>query len=281
MSELSPQTRALLLRGRTYDGLSQEVRVRMKGALVARTAGASALAATVAGSGAALAWKVVAITAVAVALGGAGVVAGRAPRHSHPVQGTSQPAAAVDAVGAVAKAPATGETTADPGRASAPEAPHRTASEGPRKDVDRRDDAPRMRRVREAAIAETRSRPPTPPTDAELAVPSQAPESSPPAAAAAPTAPRVSPLEEEARLLRDAHRALAAGDPSRALALLDEDARRFPRGALEPERAAERVFALCATGDVDRATREAQAFVRLHAPGALANRVAEGCGGPR
>jgi hypothetical protein len=135
--------------------------------------------------------------------------------------------------------------------------------------------------VPEATIAATRneSRPPTPP--AELTVPSRAPESSPQAPAPAPPVPRISALEEEARLLRDAHRALAAGDPSRALSLLDEDARRFPRGELEPERAAERVFALCATGDVEQATREAQAFVRLHAPGALASRVAEGCGGRR
>jgi hypothetical protein len=277
MNELSPETRALLLRGRSHDGLPPEVRVRMKSALVVRAAGASALATTFA-RGAALAWKVVAVTAVTAALGGAGVVAWRAPKRPHPARGTSPPAASPV------------QTGADREHPSAPDDLHGTASEAPPKEVDRRADLPRARRVREAAIAENRGRSPappapptmpTPPADAELAVPSRAPESSPPAAAPAPPVPRLSSLEEEARLLRDAHRARVAGDPSRALALLDEDARRFPRGALEPERAAERVFALCATGDVERATREAQAFVRLHAPGALANRVAEGCDGPR
>jgi hypothetical protein len=86
-------------------------------------------------------------------------------------------------------------------------------------------------------------------------------------------------LQEETRLVRDAHAALARGDAGRALALLDEHARRFPSGMLAEERAAERVFALCRLGRKADAGAEARAFARNFAGSPLARRVESACEG--
>ncbi len=51
-----------------------------------------------------------------------------------------------------------------------------------------------------------------------------------------------------------------AGDPSGAIALLDEHARRFPSGALGEERDATRVLALCALGRTGEARAPAARF---------------------
>jgi hypothetical protein len=85
-------------------------------------------------------------------------------------------------------------------------------------------------------------------------------------------------LADDAALLRAAHQALSAGDASRALRLLDEHAARFPASALEPERSAERVFALCAAGRVPAAHDAASAFLVSHPTGPLSLRVASSCG---
>lgn len=87
-------------------------------------------------------------------------------------------------------------------------------------------------------------------------------------------------LEEEARLVDDAQRALVSGDPASALRLADAHAARFPRGALAPESAALRVFALCDLGDTPRARVAAGAFLAAHPSGPLAARVRASCGVP-
>jgi RNA polymerase sigma-70 factor (ECF subfamily) len=83
----------------------------------------------------------------------------------------------------------------------------------------------------------------------------------------------------EAELLRDADRALKAGDPARALNLLVEHTTRFPNGILIEERDAERIVVLCALGRSDEARIAAVEFLRVRSRSPLAQRVRESCGG--
>jgi hypothetical protein len=91
------------------------------------------------------------------------------------------------------------------------------------------------------------------------------------------SAPAESRLEQEVHLLRDADRAVKAGDPERALVLLDRHATAFPHSTLEPERMAERVFALCRAGRIAQARAEAATFLTAHPEGPLALRVRSSC----
>jgi hypothetical protein len=61
--------------------------------------------------------------------------------------------------------------------------------------------------------------------------------------------------------------------------MLDEHARRFPRGALASERRGLRILALCELGDVAGARRDAAAFLASHPPTGLAERVERSCAG--
>jgi hypothetical protein len=119
--------------------------------------------------------------------------------------------------------------------------------------------------------------PPTPPTplatvSASAAVPLPLPTASAPVAS-------VSSLQAEARLLREADRALKGGDAAGCLQMLDEHARQFPAGVLEPERSAERVLALCAAGRAADAQHAARTFLATHEAGPQASRVRASCGG--
>jgi hypothetical protein len=84
-----------------------------------------------------------------------------------------------------------------------------------------------------------------------------------------------STLAAETALLRDADRALRAGDTATALARLDEDAARFPNGALAPERAGERLVVLCEVGAAD--ARAVAQFLAARAGSPLAARVRRAC----
>lgn len=97
----------------------------------------------------------------------------------------------------------------------------------------------------------------------------------PPAAAPTPPAPtptphadarrsRPSELVAERSLLTRARGAMQSGDTPRALTILQEHARRFPRGQLAEERDALEVVALAHAGDRDRARVRADEFVRHH-----------------
>jgi hypothetical protein len=88
---------------------------------------------------------------------------------------------------------------------------------------------------------------------------------------------RPSPLEEETRGWNDADDALRRGDHDTTLRLLSELDARFPEGALAPERAAERVFALCAAGRTDEARQASNDFFRRQSVGPLAARVRAAC----
>ena len=81
-----------------------------------------------------------------------------------------------------------------------------------------------------------------------------------PAAAAPVTAaaPKLPALSGELELLSDAQRALREDQLSRALALLDQHAARYPRGALTPERLAARAVVLCRMGDAPSGRAEAR-----------------------
>jgi hypothetical protein len=104
------------------------------------------------------------------------------------------------------------------------------------------------------------------------------------ASASAPSAPSTPaleppPLTQELDLLGTAQRELAAGRAEQALAWLGKHERRFPSGALRGERLAARVFALCALGRTEEATRATREFERA-APGSpLTPRVLASCGG--
>lgn len=99
----------------------------------------------------------------------------------------------------------------------------------------------------------------------------------------APTPPPVRPppkkgmLREEVALLQSAHQALHAGDPTRALAVLDEHAAKHPSGALGQERAALRIDALCRLGRADEARAEARRFLERAPDSLLAERVRNAC----
>jgi hypothetical protein len=85
-----------------------------------------------------------------------------------------------------------------------------------------------------------------------------------------------STLAQETTLLRDADRALRAGDTTAALSLLDEHAARFPRGALAPERSAERLIVFCQVGAAD--SRAVARFLAAYPGSPVAARVKRACG---
>ncbi|MBN1609363.1 MAG: hypothetical protein JW940_22220 [Polyangiaceae bacterium] len=85
-------------------------------------------------------------------------------------------------------------------------------------------------------------------------------------------------VEGEVALLGAAQKALASGQPKRALALLEQHQRRFPSAALTQERNAVRIMALCKLGQTARARREAAAFGRQSPESPLTERVRAVCG---
>jgi hypothetical protein len=256
MSELSRETRDLLERGREGVPLSQRHRARLKGAVWAQVSVASV--ATTATSAAA--WslaKVIGLGAlVTVASVGttAGILHWRAEHSAQSARGSS---VSNGSPPSIAPSAATVGSEATPSEASEPKAP--TAEDRThRRDVGR-----------------------SVPSAAKTAEPSPIPAAT---AEPGPEAPAASlesadSLAVEARLLRDADRALKAGDAVESLRILDVLAARIPNGSLGPERSAERVFALCRAGRTSDAQAEASAFVRAHPGGPLAARVRASCGG--
>jgi hypothetical protein len=84
---------------------------------------------------------------------------------------------------------------------------------------------------------------------------------------------------EEVELMGRARAALGRNDASQALALLEEHAKKFPRGTLGPERDASRIMALCALGRTQQAKTHATKFMRKHPRSALTARVRRTCVG--
>jgi hypothetical protein len=103
--------------------------------------------------------------------------------------------------------------------------------------------------------------------------PAPEPTTAPPEEAAPQKLP--STLADETRLLAEADQALRSGKTSRAMALLDEHASRYPEGALSLERGGERVVALCKLGRIDGVT--VRAYLNSHPNLALAERIQQAC----
>jgi hypothetical protein len=137
-----------------------------------------------------------------------------------------------------------------------------------------------------AASAPAKSAVPPAATSAESSVASAESSSAPPEAAIAPTEPSAkvavrprpasapsSSLSRELQALKQAHDALARGNPNGALSALDDYHAHFPQGALGAEETVIRVQALLARGDRARATAIAHQFSTAHPDSLYARRV--------
>ncbi len=289
MTKLSRETEALLERGRAGMPLAPAHRERLRGAILAKATGA----AVVTSAGSAAAWtslgtKLVGAAALVVVTGGAGVALGnRLPNRS--LMSLATVAATSGGLDQATRA------TWGP----SPQAPIAIANAMPAPAANPIG-APTTTLPWTSIPASTSIRPSTwvrPSTSIRVSTSVPASTAAPigreisaPVAAATPTdvpapvglpASPLSTLAKDVRLLRDADLATKAGDPARALALLDEHAATFPRSDLEPERSAERVFALCRAGRTEDARSARGTFLDAHPTGPLAVRVKAACrGGP-
>lgn len=92
------------------------------------------------------------------------------------------------------------------------------------------------------------------------------------------TDPRPAPsLAEEVQQLARVQQKLRAGQGQAALDAVDEAARRFPHGQLQPDLRAARVLALCQLGRLEEARNAADAFLRWHVASPLTERVRNSC----
>jgi hypothetical protein len=78
-------------------------------------------------------------------------------------------------------------------------------------------------------------------------------------------------------LLQAAQAARRAGDPSRALSLLEAHARAFPEAVLAPERDAARALSLCELGRLSEGRRVRDQFAAQHPDSPLVGRVRDAC----
>jgi hypothetical protein len=84
-------------------------------------------------------------------------------------------------------------------------------------------------------------------------------------------------VDEEVKLMNDAQAALRSDNPSHALQLLNEDARRFPNGKLASARAVAHMIALCRLGRADEVRLEADRFLAKTPNSPFAGRVGDVC----
>jgi hypothetical protein len=259
MSELRPEDRALFVAAReTFepsagdrDRITRSLALTLGAAagvaasLPATSAAATATVGTVKGASL-VAIKWLALLAIVGGAGATGISVYRAARTQ-----------AATTTGAAAAAPAVAPPLAPPlAPALAPTIEPSPVADPP--------DAPSPHASRPGAPGAA-SLPPGPP-------PAQPPQ--PPPRSADPMS-----VADEARILASASSALAAGDGARALVLLDEHARAFPRGALLEERLGERVLALCEVGEVGAARRAGASFLAQYPESPLARRVRSSCAG--
>ena len=100
------------------------------------------------------------------------------------------------------------------------------------------------------------------------------------AATSSASRPADGSLEAELALLADVNAALQGNRPARALALIDEHERRFPKGALVPEFAAQRVVTLAALGRHGEACKRSAAFLAAYPKSPLVPQVRSSCVDP-
>lgn len=96
-------------------------------------------------------------------------------------------------------------------------------------------------------------------------------------APAGPEAPPEPSLAAEMQHMRPAQLALAAGDPTRALTLLEVYVQTFPTGRLHEEYLALRAIARCSAGPAPAGRAEAAAFLNAHPQSMFAGRVRGAC----
>jgi outer membrane protein assembly factor BamD (BamD/ComL family) len=77
----------------------------------------------------------------------------------------------------------------------------------------------------------------------------------------------------ELSTLEQARAALSAGDPARALSILDDYAARFPHASMASEATVLRIEALVRAGDASAARRVADAFLSANPGSPYGNRV--------
>lgn len=295
MSEFSPETRAFLDEARRAPGLPEAKRAALKSGVLGHVAaGTAPLAAGALGKG-----TLVIVMSLVV---GAAVVAGgvaawsRAPDAAPiiaPITSPTAPATPSPIAPTTSASLAQTAPTTSPSDAPLVEAPSLAA---PEPALSAKTHAPRAKpstasgasapatkvdgRAAPAAPTVTETTPTATPTAPSTATPTAPGIVAPATTGMTPTPAKASSLEEETRLVRGAAAARKEGDPSRALALLDAHASRFPHGALERERRAERVFALCDARRAGEARAEAASLLRDNPRGALADRVRASCGAP-
>jgi hypothetical protein len=257
MSDLRPETRALLQAGRGGEEPSQRDYLRNRRALTRRL-----------GAGAMIASVGVAATSGAAAAGGAGAAGGTGVL-THAllsfVVGGAVAGSAV--VGAVWMHDADRPVPAVVSTAHLPPPPRAADVRA----LPQRSEPPGPATVVESPAVENLAPPPSQP-EPRAPLPSRPSHASPPVQA--PAAPSVA---EELQLLRAAEERFHAGAPAQALALLDDHARRFPRGVLAEERRASRILALCQLGQVAVATSEADTFVAQHPSSPFVEKVRHAC----
>ncbi len=249
MNDFSPETNRLLGLAREAGGLSGARRARIKAGLLTQVVAlsvATPMAAAAAGS-----------SGGASAAGGA-ATAGKVAWLSTSLGKLASALALFSAAGAGVYA------SVQASRSHAPVAP--TASSAAVV-------VPALSAAAPVARAPADSEPAAPPADSH--VEKAPPNVARPSAALAPVV-SAETLSEETRLLRDADRALRAGNAASALALLNEHASRFPRGVLAPERAAESLIARCQLGQAN--AKAAHAYLAGHAGSAFAARIRDACG---
>jgi hypothetical protein len=283
MSELSPETEELLNHGREGAPMSRAHRDEIKGAVLAKLA----TGAIVTSSSKAAAWtvttKVIGVAAIAavVSAGSVGVVKYQRARAS---QNTSTASTIANAPAPISPATSSSATLAATSMNVV------VANEAPQTSPQIQAPTPLANPTVVAANPPTSGNAVNSP--AIVTAPSNAstvnsPENSsandlatsPNAATPIAAMPHKSSLAEDNALIVAAHDAIAAGDPARALQLLDQDAARSPNSALEPERSAERVFAYCAENNTAYARAAAGSFLSAHPTGPLSARVRSSCGG--
>ncbi len=256
MTELGPDARALFRSARSDLAITHDERARLDRALAARLGVAAGVAVTLAAKGptaslppaaaggsvaTALVTKVVGVIAVVcVAAGGATLYA---KRHVDAVPVPGSPIASARIAPPVVTPPPAAVAAATPSASA-------------------------------AIVAE--------PSPSAPRVPTRAPALRRPASAAAEAPAAIAPsgsVADETTLLRSADAALRSDDPTRALAFLDEHARKYPHGILVEERSAERIFALCKLGRSSEARTDARQFLRDRGESPLAASVRASCGG--
>jgi hypothetical protein len=243
MTDLSPKARRLFELARHQDDPEPGAHDRVERSLGRRIA----LVGTVATGGAAFTKSAAGLGLMATAAKAAGVAA---------VVGAAAGAGwfATKALGS-APAATVNVSSATPG---APSARRSAPSAAPKQDTAEPEPAPTAR--------------PSPRPSLGAPRPSVQPESREPES--------IDQLRLETEGLKAIQQAVRAGDPGRALVLIDEQNGRYPGGLLGEERAAARVLALCQSGQTERARAEAAQFERRWPKSALVARVRSSCSGP-